>query len=176
MAAPSATPRTACGEGRSEAAVRARWESSLQLERESRIETGAAHGTAEVSEKKKKSCKKQTRAGFLFAARGTWGKLSIPLNPRPALAAGQEPCQQPGRLAAMGYESKLVAEELYPRPAPIASAPSPASRRGPGQIPAALRLLSGHCQFPRGTQRNGWHAASSAQGAGSFTSASPRRR
>lgn len=33
--------------------MRARWESSLELERESRIETGAAHGTAEVSEKKK---------------------------------------------------------------------------------------------------------------------------
>lgn len=143
-----------------------------------RIETGAACSTAEVSNKKKnnKSCKKQTRAGFLFAARGARGKLSIPLNPQAALAAGQEPCQQAGKLAAMGYESKLVAEGADPQAAPIASAPSPASRRGPGQIPAALRLLSGHCQFPKGTQRNGWHAASPAQGAGSSTSASPQCR
>ena len=111
--------------------MRARCESGLELERETKWKLSLP--TALLKRQRNTRSKKQTHALSLFTASGTRGKQPVPLNLQPAKAAGHKSFQQPGRLAVMGYELRLVTEELYPsdRPHRLCHLPSLETRAQP---------------------------------------------
>lgn len=129
--------------------MRARCASGLELERET--EWKPSLPTAPLKCQKNTHSKKQTHALSLFTASGTRGKQPVPLNLQPAKAAGHESFQQPGRLAVMGYESRLVTEELYPPRPPPSPLPPPQPRdKGPAKSQPCRVWLLGTTSSPEG--------------------------
>lgn len=73
----------------------------------------------------------------------------MPLNLQPAEAAGRGSFQQPGGLAVLGYESRLVTEELYPPRPPPSPLPPPQLRdEGPAKSQPCRVWLLGTTRSP----------------------------